>query len=128
MAARLVQNNPRLAPDRAAWLATQWAEPRADGTWHILGDPAHKRVNPQLYRKDEVLECWKRIAAPVLWVEGDQTDVAKWWGDRYSRDEFLERLAAVPDVTRETLSPSGHMLHLDQPEALARTVERFLAG
>jgi pimeloyl-ACP methyl ester carboxylesterase len=34
----------------------------------------------------------------------------------------------VPNVTRETLSPSGHMLHLDQPEALAGAIERFLAG
>jgi pimeloyl-ACP methyl ester carboxylesterase len=109
-------------------LATHWAARRDDGRWHILADPAHKRVNPVLYRKAEVLECWKRIAAPVLWVEGDETDVAKWWGGRYSREEFLERLAAVPDVTRETLSPSGHMVHLDQPEALAATVERFLAG
>jgi pimeloyl-ACP methyl ester carboxylesterase len=126
VAERLVKNNPRLTPDRASWLAAHWAERRDDGQWHILGDPAHKRVNPQLYRKDEVLECWKRITAPVLWVEGDLTDAAKWWGDRYPRAEFDERLAMVPNVQRETLSPCGHMLHLDQPEALATLMERFL--
>jgi pimeloyl-ACP methyl ester carboxylesterase len=62
----------------------------------------------------------------VLWVEGDLTDVAKWWGDRYPRAEFEARLALVPNVQRETLSPCGHMLHLDQPEALATLMERFL--
>ena len=29
-----------------AWLATQWARPRADGRWELLGDPAHRRINP----------------------------------------------------------------------------------
>ena len=128
VAERLVKNNPRLPPERAAWLAAHWAERRDDGQWHILGDPAHKRVNPQLYRKDEVLECWKRITAPVLWVEGDLTDVAKWWGDRYSRAQFDERLAVVPAVERVMLKDCGHMLHLDQPQALAQAIERFLAG
>ncbi|HEX6723175.1 MAG TPA: alpha/beta fold hydrolase, partial [Burkholderiaceae bacterium] len=67
VAARLIKNNPRLSSDRASWLAQHWAERRDDGQWHILGDSAHKRVNPALYRKDEVLEGWKRIEAPTLW-------------------------------------------------------------
>jgi len=128
VAARLMKNNPLLPPDKAAWLAPHWSEQRADGRWHILGDPAHKRVNPVLYRVDEVLETWKLITAPLLWVEGDQTDVAKWWGHRYPRSEFDERLAVVPTpVTRAVLSPAGHMLHHDQPEALAAELARFLA-
>ena len=128
VAARLMKNNPLLPPDKAAWLAPHWSEQRADGRWHILGDPAHKRVNPVLYRVDEVLETWKLITAPLLWVEGDQTDVAKWWGHRYPRSEFDERLAVVPTpLTRAVLSPAGHMLHHDQPEALAAELARFLA-
>jgi pimeloyl-ACP methyl ester carboxylesterase len=128
VADRLAKNNPLLTSDKAAWLAQHWSQRRDDGQWHILGDPAHKRVNPTLYRKDEVLECWQRIAAPVLWVEGDRTDVTKWWGDRYPRADFEARLALIPDLQREVLSPCGHMLHHDQPEALARLLERFLAG
>jgi pimeloyl-ACP methyl ester carboxylesterase len=127
VAERLVANNPLLTPDKAAWLAPHWSEQRDDGRWHILGDPAHKRVNPTLYRKDEVLECWRHITAPMLWVEGDRTDVTKWWGDRYPRSEFEARLALVPNVEREVLSPCGHMLHHDQPEPLAASIERFLA-
>jgi pimeloyl-ACP methyl ester carboxylesterase len=127
VAERLMKNNPLLPPDKAAWLAPHWSEQRADGRWHILGDPAHKRVNPVLYRVDEVLETWKRITAPLLWVEGDRTDVAKWWGHRYPRSEFDERLAVVPSpVTKTVLSPAGHMLHHDQPEALAAALAAFL--
>jgi len=126
VAERLLKNNPMLTPDKAAWLAPHWSQEREDGRWHILGDPAHKHVNPVLYRKDEVLETWKRITAPLLWVEGDLTDVAKWWGHRYPRADFEARLAVVPVVEREKLSPCGHMLHHDQPEALARRVAAFL--
>ena len=131
VAARLMQNNPLLPADKAAWLAPHWAAPREgdDGSgrrWHVQGDPAHKRVNPVLYRKDEILETWKRIAAPLLWVEGDQTDVSKWWGHRYPRADFDARLALVPQVRRVVLSPCGHMLHHDQPAALAGHLAAFL--
>ncbi len=131
VAARLLQNNPLLAPDKADWLAPHWSEPRTDSggqsRWHILGEAAHKRVHPILHRVEETLAIWQRITAPVLWVDGDQTDVAKWWGNRYPRSEFDERLKVVPQVERHTLSPCGHMLHHDQPEALAALIDRFLS-
>lgn len=126
VAARLQQNNPLLSADKAAWLVPHWAEQRADGRWHLQADAAHKRQNPILYRKEEVLACWRRITAPVLWVEGDRTDVAKWWGHTYPRSDFEERIQVVPDLRRVLLSPCGHMLHHDQPEELARHVARFL--
>jgi len=127
VAARLRRNNPRLAPDKADWLAPHWSEQRADGQWHILGDAAHKRVNPVLYRVEEVLAGWRRIAAPVLWVEGANTDVTKFWGDRYPRADFEARLVQVPHVERLLLEDCGHMLHHDQPAALAARLQAFLA-
>jgi pimeloyl-ACP methyl ester carboxylesterase len=127
VAERLRRNNPRLPAQRAAWLAGHWAERRADGLWHVLGDPAHKRVNPVLYRVEEILATWRRIAAPVLWVEGAQTDVAKFWGDRYPRAEFEARLAQVGGaVERVVLQDCGHMLHHDRPRELAEAMLRFL--
>ena len=127
VAARLMKNNPLLPIDKADWLAQHWARPDAAGRWQILGDPAHKRVNPVLYQVEEVLATWRNIQAPVLWVEGDQTDVSQWWGKRYSREEFETRLAVVPYVRRAMLSPCGHMLHHDQPEALATVLLEHLA-
>jgi len=126
VADRLVANNPRLPRDKAAWLAPHWSRRSDDGTWEVLGDPAHKRVNPVLSRVDETLACWRRIEAPVLWVEGDDTEVLRRWAGRYSREEFEARLAVVARLERRTLSPAGHMLHHDQPEALARLIETFL--
>ena len=126
VADRLLRNNPRLSAAQAAWLAPHWSRRADDGRWHILGDPAHKRVNPVLYRVDEVLAGWQRIAAPVLWVEGRETDVAKWWGHRYPRSEFEARLAVVPNLQRCTIDDAGHMLHHDQPAALAARLSAFL--
>ena len=119
VAARLRSNNARLPADKAAWLAPHWSEQRADGRWHILGDAAHKLVNPVLYRVEEVLAGWRRITAPVLWMEGANTDVTKFWGNRYPRADFEARLAQVPQVERLLLEDCGHMLHHDQPAAVA---------
>ncbi|MFM2067306.1 MAG: hypothetical protein RLZZ584_2215 [Pseudomonadota bacterium] len=126
VAERLRRNNPRLSADKADWLAPHWAAPRDDGRWHILGDPAHKRSNPVLYRVDEVLACWRAITVPVLWVEGDSTDVGKWWGTRYPREDFEARIAQVPHLQRQVLADCAHMLHHDQPAALAAQLASFL--
>ncbi len=126
VADRLRANNPRLPADRARWLAAHWARPGEGGRWQVLGDPAHKRVNPVLYRVDEVLATWRAITAPLLWVDGADTEADRWWQGRYSRAEFARRLDCVRDCRRETLAGAGHMLHHDQPEALARLLADFL--
>lgn len=128
VAERLRANNPRLAAPRAAWLARHWAAPGADGRWRILGDPAHKRTNPVPYRVDEILAGWRAIQAPTLWVEGRASQPEAWWGGRYTRAEFYDRLAVVPHCARAELDDAGHMLHHDQPEALAALLHRFLEG
>lgn len=127
VADRLQKTNPLLPRDRAEWVAGHWAAPDDKGEWQIRADPAHKRVNPVLYQKAEILACWARITAPVMWVEGDRTEIDKLWGDRFSKTEFhRERLSVVKQVEQHLLSPAGHMLHHDQPEALAKLVEAFL--
>ena len=128
VAQRLRKTNPLLSAQRAAWLAPHWSRQRDDGQWEILGDPAHRRTNPVLYQVAEVLECWKLIRAPLLWVEGDRTDTSRWWGTRYTREEFQTRLSMVAQVEKHVLAPAGHMLHHDQPEELARHLEAFLSA
>ncbi len=126
VAERLRRNNPRLPPDKAAWLAGHWARETTDG-FVLNADPAHKLANPVLYRKAEVMACWQRIAAPTLWVEGSDDQLARFWGSRYPREDFEARLAQVPRLERSVLPDAGHMLHHDQPAALAARLELFLA-
>lgn len=122
---RLRKNNPRLTVERARFLAQHWAAQQGDGTWHILGDPAHKRTHPILYRAEEALACWRRIEAPVLWVEAADTNLWKGFGNREAaRAELARRMAHIPDVTREVIADAGHMLQHDQPDQVARLIER----
>lgn len=124
---RLMKTNPRLAPERAQFLAAHWAAPNADGQWEILGDPAHKITGATLYRVDEVMACWEKISAPVLWVEAKESDLWRWMGGRDKvRAELDRRRAAIPSVKTAVINEAGHMVHHDQPELLARLIEDFL--
>lgn len=125
---RLMKTNPRLSPDKAAWLARQWAAPDAQGQWAILGDAAHKVVNANLYQLPEALALYARIAAPVLSVIASDDSLSQWWKGRFSLDQYRERLRHVPRLTEARIENAGHMLQHDQPEALARLIEDFLQG
>ena len=127
VAARLQKTNPRLTDERAAFLAGEWAAANDAGDWVILGDAAHKISSPVLYRVEEVLACWQRISAPVLWVEAAQTDVWRWLGVKeQARVEIDRRIAHIAQVRCAMIEDAGHMLHHDQPEILAGLIEDFL--
>jgi pimeloyl-ACP methyl ester carboxylesterase len=128
VAQRLQKTNPRLSDDKAAFLAQHWSAQNAEGQWQILGDPAHKMTNPMLYRIDEVLACWDKITAPVLWVEADDTDIWRWMGEKTeARKEIDQRIAHLAKVETRMIYDAGHMLHHDQPAVLAEMIETFLA-
>jgi pimeloyl-ACP methyl ester carboxylesterase len=124
LAARLRKDNPRLAPERALFFAHHWGMPTPDGRVGLRSDPAHKRVNPILYRLEEAEACWRAVTAPVLWVEGAESETIK----RLRTDEpaYASRKRCFARLEAHRLPDAGHMLHHDQPEALARIVEDFL--
>ena len=128
VAARLLKNNPRLSAERAAFLAQHWATSDGQGRYRIAGDPAHRIVNPTLYRIDEVLACWQRVQCAVLWVHAAQTDALRHVGvdPAAALQAIEERKAVLRDVESAIVEHAGHMLHHDQPEEVARLIETFL--
>ena len=126
VAQRLIKTNPRLPLDKAQWLAQHWARETAPGQWEILGHPAHKVINPYLFRVEEMLALYERIQAPVLNVEASQNDLEKWWQGKYTLSEFHERIKAIPDLRSVTIENAGHMMHHDQPQQLAEHLCGFL--
>ncbi len=126
VASRLMKTNPRLQADKAAWLAHHWARANEQGQWRILGNPAHKITNAQLYRVEEVLEIYKCITAPTLAVEASDNSMDQWWQGKYSLAEYHERLKSVPHVRIAHVAEAGHMMHHDQPEVLATLIEAFI--
>jgi pimeloyl-ACP methyl ester carboxylesterase len=125
VAARLQKTNPRLSAERAGFLAKHWSESDANGRFSILGDPAHKVVNPYLYRADEIATIWKSVTAPVLWIMARESDYAK---RMEAYPGYPERIALIDHVRREWVDGAGHMMHHDQPEILAALIEEFLSS
>ncbi|KAB2902249.1 MAG: alpha/beta hydrolase [Burkholderiaceae bacterium] len=128
VAQRLMKTNPRLPADKAAWLARHWARQGSDGRWSILGDAAHKIVSAQLYRVDEAQALYEAIAAPVLSVEASDDSLGRWWKDKYSLADYHQRLSHVRDCRTAVVQDAGHMLHHDQPQAVAALIETFLSA
>jgi pimeloyl-ACP methyl ester carboxylesterase len=124
LASRLQQGNPRLERERALFLAEHWGAATPDGRVALRSDPAHKRVNPVLYRIEEAEACWRRVTAPMLWVEGADSRSLQWLRLDPAAHEARKRCFAT--LVARTIPDAGHMLHHDQPERLASAIEEFL--
>ena len=120
---RLMRANPRLAPEVAAFVARAWARPAPDGSLRLVADPAHKRLSPYLYRRDEAEACWHRVAAPALLVLAEHSEFLPRLGEDGTPGYFRRW---IPGVRVEVMAGVGHMLHHEQPAAAARLVEDFL--
>ena len=75
-----------------------------------------------------MLALYAAIAAPLLAVEASDDSLGQWWKGRYTLDEYHERLKKVPDARIARVEDAGHMLHHDQPAAVARLIEDFTAS
>jgi pimeloyl-ACP methyl ester carboxylesterase len=131
VAQRLMKNNPRLREDFAHWLAGQWAHQDqgqdSNSIWHLKAQAAHKVVSAHLYQADEMLEIFKAISAPTLCVHSSDLQFDHWWKGQYTFDHYQERIKCITHLTQLQLENCGHMLHHDQPHALAAAIERFLS-
>ena len=123
LADRMQKSNPRLTRVRAAFLAEHWGRRLGDGTVALRGDPAHKIINPMLYQYEEVRACWNEVKAPVLWVDASDTPLLK--RAKITAEDHAARRAAFAQLRYVTVQDAGHMLHHDQPEAVARLIEEF---
>ena len=133
VADRLQANNPRLTRQRALFLAPWWAETLPDGTAMLRADPRHKLPFPSVYRMEEIYAVWQQITVPVLWVAATESEIPTWLNDHPEGEAATDslagvrrRLAHVPHGRMLTIDGAGHMLHHDQPAAVAAAIEPFL--
>jgi pimeloyl-ACP methyl ester carboxylesterase len=127
VAARLIKTNPRLAPERARFLAQHWAKRADDGSYVLLADPAHKHRGPLMYRLDEVMATWAKVRAKVLHVEAVASPTLARIAGAIPIEEFKARFRAFPDWREKFIDDAGHMVHHDQPEQVAALIEAFCA-
>jgi pimeloyl-ACP methyl ester carboxylesterase len=121
---RMHAENPRLTSARARFLAEQWGKQEEDGTVVRRADPKHTIVNPLPIPPADMLDCWREITAPVLWVEGTKSRLA----GQIARDPegYAERRSAIESLEVVRVEDAGHNIHHDQPEELAAIVEAFM--
>lgn len=122
LAERAMKRNPRLTPERARFVAACWSRPLPDGRVRLHVDPLHRHVNPYLYRREEMEACWRRIEAPVLFVVGGESELLPRLLPEGGAESFRPIVARL---SIETVAGAGHMLHHDEPRAVARLIEAF---
>lgn len=123
LAKYLRSRNPRLTAPRAAFLARAWAR-REGRSYRLLADPRHRHVNPVLYRREESEACWRRATAPMLLLLGEHSEHRARLGAHGTEAYFR---SVFPQLSLATLPGTGHMLHHEEPAAVASAIERFVA-
>ena len=119
-AERFHKVNPRLDAERALQL-TRWGMRRTDnGKWVWKFDPLHRTTSPQPFYAEQAIEFYRRIECPVLVILGKESRQTR-------RPDVQRRLDAIRDRRRVDIDRAGHMVHQDNPEALAEVVMAFLS-
>ena len=124
LAARIQKRSPRMDEERALYVARLWASQTDGRSVELRADPAHRLPNAVQYRRAEAEACWERIRAATLVVTGRESEffsAASGWSGA---------VELVPLARAETVEipDAGHMIHFEQPAALAAAVENFLGG
>ena len=123
LASILRMRNPRLTADRAAFVAGAWSRPEPDSSEvRLRFDPRHRLVNPILYRREEAEACWAKLEIPMLLVMGELSDHRA----RQTSSVTDEQLHGLFRKLRLVTVPgTGHMMHHEDPEAVARHIVEF---
>jgi len=116
---RLRQRYPRLSDTAVRLLAEHGTRPVFGERREWTFDPLHQTRSPQPFYVAQARAFWQRVTCPVLYVDGDASEI------RYPDDLLADRLVALR-ARRATIAGSGHHPHLEQPEALAQVLIEFL--
>jgi pimeloyl-ACP methyl ester carboxylesterase len=117
----LMARNPALSRERALFMARAWT--RQEGDSFVMSfDPRHRHVGAMLFRREEAEACWRRIEAPVLLFLAEHSEILP----RISPDGTDEYFHSVYRNLRIVHLPGvGHMMHLEDPDSVARHIVEF---
>jgi pimeloyl-ACP methyl ester carboxylesterase len=118
----LRRRNPRLTPEIASFIARSWTRQEDEG-FRLRFDPYHRLVNPVLYRREEAEACWRRVGAPVLLLLGGESPYRQRLEPSGDLQRFQQCFATLETKDFPAL---GHMLHHEDPAAVAEVVRSWL--
>jgi pimeloyl-ACP methyl ester carboxylesterase len=119
-AEQLRQTNPRLDAELALHLARSGMKQSSAGKWVWKFDPLHRTTAPQPFYAAQAIEFLRRVACPVLIVDGAESRQIR-------RHDSKQRLEEIRDRKQVVIENAGHMVHQDNPLALAKVVAEFLS-
>ena len=120
-AARLRKHDPLLGEALALRLAEHGTRAVDGGGVVWKHDPLHLTQGPHPFRRDFAAQFWRRIACPVLVVDGADSTLNLPLAERELRR------AALRDVRHAILPGAGHMMQRHQPAALAALLAAHVA-
>lgn len=118
-ARQLQHTNSRLKDKLAMELARAGMKQNGRGKWIWKFDPLHRTTAPQPFYSFQASEFLRRIECPVLIVEGRESQQTQ-------RPDKQARLDALRDKCFVQVDNAGHMIHQDNPQALAALLADFL--
>lgn len=122
LAQRIKKRYPELSNEHIQQLAQDWSRPTADGRIRLANDPRHRIPFPYGFRAADNMAVWRQVTARVLCLDGAESPASQWT----SEAEMARRRACFADVTHICMPGCGHMLHLQQPKAVAEQLQWFL--
>lgn len=90
-----------------------------DGGFSWRSDPRLKLKSRHYFTEEQSFSFLKEITAPVLLIEAENNKKDRW------REQFLKRVCYVKNLQHFKL-PGDHHLHLDNPEAVAAVIQKFV--
>lgn len=128
-ALRMKKVNPALDPMMARALATRITRPTTADDPHLdpqrpgplvwRWDPLHRCRSPRAFEAHSFTTFLRAIEAPTLSVIGADS--------MFATSDRSDRAASIPVLAQVVIPGSGHLVHHDQPAALAQHISEHLA-
>jgi pimeloyl-ACP methyl ester carboxylesterase len=117
---RLRQYNDRLPIDQARELAASFTEDADDGAGAVVWrfDPLHKTPSAKPFLLEETSRMWRALDMPVLSLYGTESP--------WIAPDLATRHGFIRDVRIALVEGSGHNLHHDRPEVVARAIDFWM--
>ena len=122
LAGALRLRNPRLPEAESLFLAATWTRVLDDGRLEMLSDPVTELRSPLRFTRAEMDACWAGLRAPVLLLDGAESDYMQRVGGAVRLCAWLRELPSMRSVT---IPASGHLLPHERPADVAAAVLRF---
>ncbi|WP_285276299.1 alpha/beta fold hydrolase [Halopseudomonas bauzanensis] len=115
---RLLEHDPLLSPELAAYVCEHGLRPTEDGQWRWKYDHQIRGFGAAEVASVEASDLWRAIECPVLLMYGAES-----WASNPEQDGRIQHFARARVVTVES---AGHNLHHHQPEVFMEHLRRFL--